>query len=216
MYLYIQTYLHIYILIYLYYLDFFNVSIVAGSEILFSRSYPDVMNGDVIVQKIIDLCTEGGENNNYTSDGMAMQRIYNAANSVVLELSNQKRVDINIPYISMDIKTQTPKHLQVGIGQLVLEQSILQENPIQSKMVQILTDCLTESNLNPFQLSTVLAHGGSCASPITQKIITTSLSQLAGDSFVQERLVLPTQNDNTTLFQELVVLGASLYGQKNK
>lgn len=191
-----------------------TVSIVAGSDILYSRSYPDVMNGDVILQKIIHLCTEG--QNNYTSDAMAMQRIYNAANSAVLELSNQKRVDINIPYISMDIKTQTPKHLQVGIGQLVLEQSILQETSIRSKMVQVLTDCLTESNLNPFQLSTILAHGGSCASPITQKVITTSLSQLAGDAFVQERLVLPKLNDNTTLFQELVVLGASLYGQKNK
>jgi len=167
------------------------------------------------------------------SDTMAVQRIYDASKDAILELSsgskkNLGRVQINIPYLSVDEKMQ-PKHLDVGVSAAVLNQefnhlisskivgkSNSQQNFLSSSMpnpttlTQLMSSMIMQvmesSNSNPFSLNSILVVGGGSRSPAIQKAIKEAVSSLAGDQYAQEKVIIPRDE----LIEELTVVGASL------
>jgi molecular chaperone DnaK (HSP70) len=62
------------------------------------------------------------------------------------------------------------------------------------------------SGQNPFSLNSILVVGGGARSPLIQNSIKKAFGSIAGEQFVQEKLVIPKDE----LIEELTVLGATL------
>ena len=89
----------------------------------------------------------------------------------------------------------------------MLSQTMKQKpKDLKSLLSSMIMNVFEKSNTNPFMIHSVLIIGGGARSPIIQKSIKSSLSDLVGDQFVQEKVVVP----NGSLMEELVVLGAVL------
>eukprot|EP00592_Proboscia_alata_P022764 CAMPEP_0194410914 /NCGR_PEP_ID=MMETSP0176-20130528/9058_1 /TAXON_ID=216777 /ORGANISM="Proboscia alata, Strain PI-D3" /LENGTH=601 /DNA_ID=CAMNT_0039212567 /DNA_START=120 /DNA_END=1925 /DNA_ORIENTATION=- len=175
------------------------------------------------------------------TDNMALQRLYDASESAILELSQgggkdkNKRTNISIPYLSMDIKTMQPKHLEMGLSAEVLEQelnTILQHttssndsndnNALSTVMpkptnISTLVSSMTMQALdqsaihNPIaQIHKVLVMGGGGRSPIICNGVRDGLALIGGEAFANNVFVVPPEE----MVEELVVLGASLLGKK--
>jgi len=165
-------------------------------------------------------------------DGMALQRLYDASRAAVLEISGGKdRVQINIPYLSVDEKMQ-PRHLDVGVGRVVLEhevkdllksrggmyeeQNVLsasmgKPSDLTSALSSLTMRLLEESGTNPFALEKILIVGGGARSPIVKKAITDALEGLGGPQLVaRDKLVIPQGE----MVEEVVVLGAAVAGEE--
>ena len=54
------------------------------------------------------------------NDATALQRLYESSTTAIHELSNKTRSEINIPYLTMDLETRQPKHLEVGMARTVV------------------------------------------------------------------------------------------------
>ena len=67
---------------------------------------------------------------------------------------------------------------------------------------------LEGSGISPFDLHHVLVVGGGARSPLVLKALRGGLGNLAGEQFVQDRLVVPRDE----AVEELVVLGAAMMG----
>jgi len=165
-------------------------------------------------------------------DGMALQRVYTAASSAVLELSNNRtttRAQINIPYLTVDEKFQ-PRHLDMGISKQILEAefaSIIKERVLlDAKRKQILSSSFSDpkdlptlmasvilklletAKQNPFALRCIIIAGGGTRSPIIQSAIKEGIAQLAGEQYVNDKVVIPKDEQ----VEELGALGAALMG----
>lgn len=194
----------------------------------------DGFGGETLVETVMNYLSKSffGTKHTEVSDTMAIQRLYDASKDAILEFSggskkNMGRVQINIPYLSVDEKMQ-PRHLNEGLSDKVLEaefndmaKAIGVENASQQNMLSqinqnpsdlsslfssMIMAILEKSNQNPFTLNSVLVVGGGCRSPILQNAIKAAVGNLAGEQFVQEKVVIPRDE----LIEELVVLGATL------
>jgi hypothetical protein len=141
---------------------------------------------------------------------------------------NLGRVQINIPYLSVDEKMR-PRHLNVGVSEKVLEaefnemvaksiipkfaskqdvlsQSMERPRDLRSLFASMIMKTMENSNQNPFAFSCILVIGGGARSPIIQSAIKTAIATVAGEQFVQEKVIIPKDE----LIEELTVLGAAL------
>jgi len=161
-------------------------------------------------------------------DGMAMQRLYDASEMAVMELSKNSRTNINIPYITVDTKTMEPKHLEMGISRNVLKKEMddLVSNELEDKdalnssltgpaknlsalITQMFLNAMEQANMNPFLLEGVLLVGGGARSPIFQLAMKKGLAGLGGEAYADEKLVIPKGE----LVEDLVALGAAVCGE---
>lgn len=211
-----------------------SMSIVDNDELKYSSELVG-FGGEALVESLMDYICKDFYNSKASdvSDTMAVQRIYDASKDAILELSsgskkNLGRVQINIPYLSVDEKMQ-PKHLDVGVSAVVLNQefnhlipskivgkSNSQQNFLSSSMpspttlTQLMSSMIMQvmesSNSNPFSLNSVLVVGGGSRSPAIQNAIKEAVSSLAGDQYAQEKVIIPRDE----LIEELTVVGASL------
>ena len=189
----------------------------------------DGLGGETLVDALVShLCQYFYEQPmEQVTDGMALQRLYDASRAAVLEISGGKhRVQINIPYLSVDEKMQ-PRHLDVGVGRVILEheikdmlksrQQLYEEQDVLSKSMgqpseltallsSLIMRLLEESETNPFALDKILVAGGGARSPIVQKAIKDALEGLGGPQLAaNDKLVIPPGE----LVEEIVVLGTA-------
>lgn len=211
-----------------------SMSIVEGSEVNY-HSRLSGFGGESLVEAVMNYLSKTFYKQNYAdvSDKMAVQRLYDAAKDAVLEISsgskqNLGRVQINIPYLSMDAKMK-PMHLDLGVSAKVLEaefkdmvakevvpkfamkQDVLSQsaqNPsdLSSLFASMIMQVMEKTGQSPFSLNSILIVGGGARSPLIQRAIKDAVGSLAGQRFVEEKLVLPRDE----LIEELVVLGAAL------
>ena len=150
------------------------------------------------------------------NDPMAMQRVHMAAISAVLQYNSNTQAQIHIPYISMDMETRKPQHLDIVISRSIIE-SQLQEEIVQNLVpnvlsnampvptnltttwMSVLTQLLTQVNLSPMQISHVLLVGGGAKQRLMETSLQDCLRALQGNS---DNLILPDSRS------ELVALGA--------
>lgn len=189
----------------------------------------DGLGGETLVDALVShLCQYFYEQPmEQVTDGMALQRLYDASRAAVLEISGGKdRVQINIPYLSVDEKMQ-PRHLDVGVGRVILEheikdmlksrQQLYEEQDVLSKSMgqtseltallsSLIMRLLEESGTNPFALDKILVAGGGARSPIVQKAIKDALEGLGGPQLAaNDKLIIPPGE----LVEEIVVLGTA-------
>ncbi|KAL7463381.1 hypothetical protein ACHAXS_003757, partial [Conticribra weissflogii] len=58
------------------------------------------------------------------NDPQALQRLYESSTTAVHELSRKSRSHINIPYLTMDLQSRQPRHLDVGVARSVVESEV--------------------------------------------------------------------------------------------
>ena len=160
------------------------------------------------------------------NDGMAWQRLVQAAQDAVQELNTKPDAQLNVPYIGMNLETREPIHLEMRIPRQLIEQKVSDRivtdiilkyengsstnsllsphvpvvpHSLSSLWMSIMTQLLTENNQQPQDLGHVLVVGGGAK----HAMIEASLKECFG--FFQTEVVMPPLSSRS----ELVVLGAS-------
>lgn len=170
-------------------------------------------------------------------DPAALQRLHEASVAAIRELSNKTRTEINLPYLTMDMKTRQPRHLRTDISRNVVDAAM--ENWVRSVLVPRLlrqksrgdegnvlsralpppTDlstlfasaiarCLEITAQTPLALRAVLLVGGGARMPLVRESMMGCVGYLAGDTYASKRLIMPEGE----MGDELGVLGGALWG----
>ena len=216
-----------------------QVSMVLGDEVLYSTSLP--FGGDTYIDLLVSKLasdffgppTENDDNSTDLSakprlnDPTALQRLYDESTKAVHELSNKTRSEINIPYLTMDLETRQPKHLEVGVSRTVLNAEL--ESWLKNKLVphlqsegtsstslsqalpppsnlptlfsSVIMSALEQTSMTPMQLRAILVVGGGARIPLIKSSMKESVRYLAGEL---DKLVIP----DGEMLEELCVLGA--------
>ncbi|KAL7485250.1 hypothetical protein ACHAW6_010850 [Cyclotella cf. meneghiniana] len=184
------------------------------------------------------------DNNNSTSapssrptlnDPAALQRLHDASAAALQELTRKTRCRINIPYLSIDMQTKRPKHLELDVARTVLDAHVesFLRNELVSHLLQTskqsahtvlsqhlpppadlsslfasaMASAMERSSLAPPSLRAVLLVGGGSRIPLVRRAVRRAAENLGGDAFLG-RMVVPEGEMGT----ELTVLGAALWG----
>jgi hypothetical protein len=166
------------------------------------------------------------------SDKSALQRLYEASTHAVHELSSKTRSEINVPYLTMDLATRQPKHLEVGVARTVVESEV--QTFISKSLVPCLKNgdalsgafptpstlsalfsstimsTLEKTSTTPYNLRAIMLIGGGGRIPLVRNSLKNSVAVLAGDAYASDRkrLVLPEGD----LCNDMIVTGAALWG----
>ena len=99
-------------------------------------------------------------------DKVAMQRLREAAEKAKIELSGVTTSNINLPYITAD--ATGPKHLDVTLTRAKFNELT---HDLVEKTVGPVKQALSDSSLNPSEISKVLLVGGSSRIPAVQEMV---------------------------------------------
>ena len=99
-------------------------------------------------------------------DKVAMQRLREAAEKAKIELSGVTTSNINLPYITAD--ATGPKHLDVTLTRAKFNELT---HDLVEKTVGPVKQALSDSGLNPSEISKVLLVGGSSRIPAVQEMV---------------------------------------------
>ena len=103
-----------------------------------------------------------------SGDKVAMQRLREAAEKAKIELSGVTTSNINLPYITAD--ATGPKHLDVTLSRAKFNE--LTHHLVEKTMGPV-KQALSDSGLNPSDISKVLLVGGSSRIPAVQEMVKT-------------------------------------------
>lgn len=216
-----------------------NISVVSNDEVLHASSIP--MGGDTFVDLLTNYLirdfygssedkTIGISTKPKLEDPSALQRLHEASTTALHELSNKSRSQVNIPYLSIDLETRQPKHLDVGVARsivytevetyiinrlvdylennsTVLSPSLPRPTDLSTLFSSALASAMENTSQTPQSLRAILLVGGGARIPLVQTSVKHAVGLVAGDMFL-ERLVMPEGE----MGEELAVLGASLRG----
>jgi len=204
-----------------------QISLVDNNSVILHYTLLPDLGGELLQYALVTLLIRDFFKKSYDdfSDHLALQKLYDAAEGAILELTNASRSTITIPFLSVDNKMQ-PRHLNQDISLSVLTQEVnsimnsriatayyssehfsshIHPTDLCSYLSSVLMKTFELSGLTPFQIGSVLAVGGGSKSPIYQLAIKKAVTGLAGDIFCQEKLVFPKESE------DLCVLGATLF-----
>ena len=128
-----------------------------------------------------------------SSDKMALQRLWEAAEKAKIELSSMGTTLINLPFIAAD--DMGPKHLELELTRAKLEELV---GDLSASIINPMLQALKDSNLKPSDIDRVILVGGSTRIPAIQNAVSKFFS---GKTL--ERSVNP---------DEAVALGAAIQG----
>ncbi|KAL7530284.1 hypothetical protein ACHAXR_004923 [Thalassiosira sp. AJA248-18] len=236
-----------------------SVSMVGGdAEVMHSTSLP--FGGDTFIDLLVSHLVEGfyGRNkDDDTSNGAkttnlsskpnlndptALQRLYEASTTAIHELSNKTRSEINIPYLTMDLETRQPKHLEVGMARTVVNTEV--ESFVREKLVPHLENTnshatsplsqalpsptnlstlfsstimssLEQTSQTPHMLRAILLVGGGARIPLVREAIKEGVGYLAGEAYASGSGGESTKRlimPEGEMGEELGVLGAAVWG----
>ena len=217
--------------------DALDISLIKNREIRNNKFLPS-LGGNLLVEamsNLMDKSLKESLSSNISvmhSDGMAKQRIFDAAEDAVIELSKKSRSEVSLPFITIDPKSSQPKHLNEGYSRAVLASAVddlakshvsatffkdgiseFFSNQIPSPMIykdvisSVIIKIFEEEVMNPFQLRSVLIVGGAGRSLIYQNALKQALSSIGGEQFVGDVMIIPPDE----LVEELTVIGSSLF-----
>lgn len=189
---------------------------IVQRDILLSTTTIDNIGGNIYVEAVVDLLID--EDSTIRNDGMAIQRVYQAAHTAVAELNTQSSAEVNIPYIGMNMDTREPEHLEERIARTVVEQLVvdhilstkIDESKLSSHIpepntlplwwMSLLTHLLEIVQMTPQQISHVLLVGGGAKHSLMEQSVRECLIALQG---ADDHLILPQARS------ELIAVGAS-------
>lgn len=150
----------------------FDISILEIGDGVFevkSTNGDTHLGGDDFDQAVIDWMAKeflSSDGIDLRNDGMALQRLKDAAETAKCELSSTPQTDINLPFITVD--ASGPKHLNLTLTRAKLEQitDILVERS--------LTPCrqaLDDAEMTPSDIDEVILVGGQTRMPKVQEAV---------------------------------------------
>jgi len=101
-----------------------------------------------------------------STDGLALQRLKDAAEAAKIELSGRQETPINIPYITAD--ATGPKHLNVTLTRAKFEGLV--EDLVQ-RTIEPCRKALQDAGLSPSDVSDVILVGGQSRMPRVQEVV---------------------------------------------
>lgn len=150
----------------------FDISILEIGDGVFevkSTNGDTHLGGDDFDQAVIDWMAKeflSSDGIDLRNDGMALQRLKDAAETAKCELSSTPQTDINLPFITVD--ASGPKHLNLTLTRAKLEQitDVLVERS--------LTPCrqaLDDAEMTPSDIDEVILVGGQTRMPKVQEAV---------------------------------------------
>ena len=150
----------------------FDISILEIGDGVFevkSTNGDTHLGGDDFDQAVIDWMAKeflSSDGIDLRNDGMALQRLKDAAETAKCELSSTPQTDINLPFITVD--ASGPKHLNLTLTRAKLEQ-------ITDALVErSLTPCrqaLDDAEMSPSDIDEVILVGGQTRMPKVQEAV---------------------------------------------
>ena len=180
----------------------FDVSIIEigdGVIEVLSTAGDNRLGGDDFDQKIVDYIVNDFKKSygtDLSADKMALQRVKEAAEKAKKELSTATTTSINLPFISMDMATQSPLHLDMQLTRAKFDELT---SDLVERTAEPVKRALSDAGLTAAELGQVLLVGGSTRIPAVQD----KVKQLTGKE--------PSKSLNP---DECVALGASVQGGK--
>ncbi len=153
------------------------------------------LGGDDFDERIVDWIADefrAEQGIDLKQDGMALQRLREAAERAKIELSTLMQSEINLPFITAD--ASGPKHLVMSLSRSKLEQLV---DDLVRKTVQPCRQAITDAGIAVGDIDEVILVGGMTRMPAVQKIV--------GELFSREA----HQGVNP---DEVVAIGAAIQG----
>ncbi|MHA1115104.1 MAG: molecular chaperone DnaK [Candidatus Heimdallarchaeaceae archaeon] len=152
----------------------FDVSILELDEGLFrviATSGNNLLGGSDWDQKIIDWMIEEFKKNegiDLSGDPKIVQRLKDAAEQAKIELTSKLQTRINLPYITFDPKTNTPKHLEMTLTRAKFEEMT---RDLVEKCREPSLQAMKDAKLKPEDLDKIILVGGATRMPMIQKMV---------------------------------------------
>jgi molecular chaperone DnaK len=99
-------------------------------------------------------------------DGMAMQRVSDAAEKAKIELSSVLTTEVNLPFIAAD--KSGPKHLVMSLTRAKLEELV---RPLLERCRAPLSRALQDAKLTPEQVDKIILVGGPTRMPLIRRFV---------------------------------------------
>jgi molecular chaperone DnaK len=181
----------------------FDISIIEIADVdgekqfeVLSTNGDTFLGGEDFDQRIIDYIIaefKKDQGVDLSKDGLALQRLKEAAEKAKIELSNSTQTDINLPYITAD--ASGPKHLSVKLNRAKLE-SLVDE--LIERTIAPCRTAIKDAGVNVSEIHDVILVGGMTRMPKVQE----KVKALFGKD--------PRKDVNP---DEAVAVGAAIQGQ---
>lgn len=150
----------------------FDISILEIGDGVFevkSTNGDTHLGGDDFDQAIIDWMAKeflSSDGIDLRNDGMALQRLKDAAETAKCELSSTSQTDINLPFITVD--ASGPKHLNLTLTRAKLEQIT---DELVERSLAPCRQALNDAEMNPSEIDEVILVGGQTRMPKVQEAV---------------------------------------------
>jgi molecular chaperone DnaK len=101
-------------------------------------------------------------------DAQALQRLKDAAEKAKIELSSAMQSNINLPFITMDVASNTPKHLVMDITRARFQELT---RDLMERTRQPMERALTDAGLKPSDIDEIVLVGGSTRMPAVVDLV---------------------------------------------
>ena len=152
----------------------FDVSILEIGDGVFevkSTNGDTFLGGEDFDMRLVEyLATEFNKENgvDLKADKLALQRLKEAAEKAKIELSSSQQTEINLPFISMNARTQSPLHLTMKLTRSKLESLV---DDLIEKTKGPCQQALKDANLKAAEVDEVVLVGGMTRMPKVQKLV---------------------------------------------
>ncbi len=150
----------------------YDISILELGDGVFEvkATYGDThLGGDDFDQRLIDHLADKFQQEqgvDLRKDSMALQRLKEAAENAKIELSSQKQVNINLPYITAT--ESGPKHLTLDISRAAFEQLV---DDLVERTIPPMEKALKDAGVSRGDIDEVILVGGSTRIPKIQEVV---------------------------------------------
>ena len=152
----------------------FDVSILEIGDGVFevkSTNGDTHLGGEDFDLRLLDyLATEFKKENgiDLKSDKLALQRLKEGAEKAKIELSSSQQTEINLPFISMNMQTQSPLHLNLKLTRAKLESLV---DDLITKTRGPCIQALKDAGLKAAEIDEVVLVGGMTRMPKVQALV---------------------------------------------
>ena len=150
----------------------FDISILEIGDGVFevkSTNGDTHLGGDDFDQAVIDWMAKeflSSDGIDLRNDGMALQRLKDAAETAKCELSSTSQTDINLPFITVD--ASGPKHLNLTLTRAKLEQIT---DELVERSLAPCRQALNDAEMSPSEIDEVILVGGQTRMPKVQEAV---------------------------------------------
>jgi molecular chaperone DnaK len=101
-------------------------------------------------------------------DAQALQRLKDAAEKAKVELSSAMQTNVNLPFVTMDVASNTPKHLVMDITRARFQELT---RDLMERTRRPMERALTDAGLKPGDIDEVVLVGGSTRMPAVVELV---------------------------------------------